>query len=168
MMLEMGLKAGDSECNGSRYNIKIEWDVIGKCNPVMCAVYAKENGLLNEPRWKQFKKYARKAKTLQRLVNNSKRAQHFGQVVCKFGAQILRNEKEALMLDRENGNIYWQDAIEAETGQLFEYKVFKDLGKNAAVLKGYQLIKSRIVFDVKQSLKRKAWIVARGDMTDPP
>ena len=72
------------------------------------------------------------------------------------------------MLDRENGNTYWQDAVEAETGQLFEYKVFKDLGKNAAVPKGYLLIKLQIMFDVKQSLKQKAWIVARGDMTDPP
>ena len=96
-------------------------------------------------------------------MNNSKHAQHFGQIVYKFGVRIPRNEKEALMLDCENGNTYWQDAIEAETGQLFECKVFRDLGKNAAVPKGY-----RIVFDVKQSLKRKAWIVARGDMTDPP
>ena len=66
-------------------------------------------------------------------------------------------------MDHENGNTYWQDAIAKETGQLFEYKVFRDLGKNAAVPKGYQQIKLRIVFDVKQSLKRKARIVARGD-----
>ena len=57
-------------------DIKIEWEDAGvtarepltitdKCNPVMCAVYAKENGLLNEPGWKQFKKHARNAKTLQ-------------------------------------------------------------------------------------------------------
>ena len=70
------LKPGDSEYNGSRCNVKIEWEdarvttwepltVIGQCNPVTCAVYAKENGLLNEPGWKQFKKYAHKAKTLQ-------------------------------------------------------------------------------------------------------
>ena len=42
------------------------------------------------------------------------------------------------------------------------------MGKNTAVPKGYQQIKLRIVFDVKQSLKRKARIVACGDMTDPP
>ena len=72
------------------------------------------------------------------------------------------------MLNRENGNTFWQDAIEAETSQLFEHKVFKNLGKNTAVPKGYQLIKLRIVFDVKQSLKRKARIVAHGNMTDLP
>ena len=63
------------------------------------------------------------------------------QIVHKFGVRIPRNKKEAIMLDCENGNTYWQDAIEEETGQLFKYKVFKDLGKNAAVPKGYQLIK---------------------------
>ena len=100
------LKAGDSEYNGSRHNVKIEWEdagvttwepltVIGKCDPVTCAAYAKENGLLNKPGWEQFKKCARKAKTLQRLVNNSKQAQCFGQIVYRFGARIPRNEKEA-------------------------------------------------------------------------
>ena len=122
------LKPGDSEYNRSRYNVKIEWEgagvttwepltVIGKCDPVMCAAYAKENGLLNEPGWKQFKKCARKGKTLQRLVNNAKQAQQFGQIVHKFRVCIPWNKKEAMMLDRENGNAYWQDAIEAETGQ---------------------------------------------------
>ena len=108
------LKPGDSEHNGSRYNIKIEWEgagvttwepltIIGKCDLVTCAVHAKEHGLLNEPGWKQFKKHARKAKTLQCLVNNSKRAQQFGQIVYKFGVHIPCNKKEAIMLDCEKG-----------------------------------------------------------------
>ena len=45
--------------------------------------------------------------------------------MCKFGVCIPRNEKEAMMLDHENGNAHWQEAIEAETRQLFKYKVFK-------------------------------------------
>ena len=165
------LKPGDSEYNRSWHNVKIEWEdasvtawepltVIGKCNPVTCAVCAKEHGLLNKPGWKQFRKYARKAKTLQCLVNNAKQAQRFGQIGYKFGVCIPHNEKEAMMLDRENGNMCWQEAIEAETGQLFKYKVFKDLGKNVAVPKEHQLIQLRIVFDVKQSLKQKARIDA--------
>jgi hypothetical protein len=141
---------------------------MGKYDPVTIAVYAKEHGLLDKPGWKNFKRYARKAKTLQRWVNNSKRSQRYGQIVYKFGVRIPRIEKEAIALDRENGNTYWQDAIKTELDQLFEYKVFRDLGRNATVPGGYQQIKLRIVFDVKQSLKRKAWVVACGDMTDPP
>ena len=47
------LKSGDSECDGSCHNIKIEWEdtgvatweplsIIGKCDPVTCAVHWKE------------------------------------------------------------------------------------------------------------------------------
>ena len=92
----------------------------------------------------------------------------FGQIAYKFGVCVPRNKKEAMMFNSENGNVHWQDAIEVKAGQLFEHKVFKDLGKNAAVPKGYQLIKLRVVFDVKQSLKRKARMVACGNVTDPP
>ena len=83
------VKPQDSEYNGSCCNIKIEQEdagvatwkpltIIGKCDPVTCAVYAKEHGLLNKPGWKQFKKYACKAKTLQHLVNKTKEVQRFG------------------------------------------------------------------------------------------
>ena len=58
------------------------------CDPVTCAVHAKEHGLLNKPGWKQFKKFACEAKTLQHLVNNAKQAQRFGQIVYKFGVHI--------------------------------------------------------------------------------
>ena len=82
------LESGDSECNGSCCNIKIEWEdagvatwepltVTGKCDPVTCAVCAKQHGPLNEPGWKQFKKCACKAKTLQHLATNAKWAQRF-------------------------------------------------------------------------------------------
>ena len=71
-------------------------------------------------------------------------------------------------MDKENGNTYWQDTMKAELDQLFEYKTFRDLGKNAPKPQGYQEIPLRMVFDVKQSLKRKARLVARGDKTDPP
>ena len=85
-------------------------------DPVTCAAHAKEHGPLSKPGWKQFKKCAHKAKTLQHLLNNAKQTQGFGQIVHKFGVCIPHNEKEALMLDRENGNACGQDTNEAETG----------------------------------------------------
>ncbi len=75
-----------------------------------------------------MKKIAKKAKTLQRVVNGSKRAQRYNAIVHKFGAQLPRNVKEAKRLDEENGNTYWQDAMKAELDQLMEYKTFQDLG----------------------------------------
>jgi hypothetical protein len=50
------------EYKGSRYNVLVEWEngeimseplnVFGKDDPVTCAVYAHERGLLEEERWK--------------------------------------------------------------------------------------------------------------------
>ena len=57
---------------GSRYNVLIEWengeitseplDVIARDDLVTCALYAKENNLLDESSWKRFKKLARRHK----------------------------------------------------------------------------------------------------------
>ena len=76
--------------------------------------------------------------------------------------------KEAYKLDEENGNTYWRDAIKLEIDSLLEYNTFRDLGKHGTVPRDYTQIPLRMVFDVKQSLKRKARLVARGDKTDPP
>ena len=55
------LRKGDPGYNGSKYNVLIEWengeqtyeplDTIAADDPVTCAIYAKENGLLEEPGW---------------------------------------------------------------------------------------------------------------------
>ena len=54
--------------NGSKYNVLVNWETgestfeplatIAVDDPVTCAIYAKENGLLEEDGWKQFKKLA--------------------------------------------------------------------------------------------------------------
>eukprot|EP00977_Amphora_coffeiformis_P025527 scaffold20321_cov125-Amphora_coffeaeformis.AAC.1 len=49
-----------------------------------------------------------------------------------------------------------------------EYKTFRDMGRTTRIPPGYKQIPLRMVFDVKQTLKRKARLVARGDKTDPP
>ena len=55
------LKKGDPGYNGSKFNVLVEWetgestyeplDVIAADDPVTCAIYAKEKGLLDEPGW---------------------------------------------------------------------------------------------------------------------
>eukprot|EP00977_Amphora_coffeiformis_P025907 scaffold23001_cov199-Amphora_coffeaeformis.AAC.1 len=49
-----------------------------------------------------------------------------------------------------------------------EYKTFRDMGRTTRIPPGYQQIPLQMVFDFKQTLKRKARLVARGDKTDPP
>ena len=62
------LKADDEKWNGCSYNVQVEWEneevtmeplnIIGADSPVVCAVYAKENNLLDTPGWKRFKRIA--------------------------------------------------------------------------------------------------------------
>ena len=172
------LKSSDPKYMGSAYNVKVLWTdgsitweplaVMIKSDPVTLAQFAKEHDMLDKPGWKNLKKIARRAKVLQRMVNANKRAQRYNTIVYKFGVRIPRNVKEAYDLDEKNGNTYWADAIKRELGQIIDYKVFRSLGRNATRPEGYQEIPMRIVFDVKQSLQRKARLVARGDKTNPP
>ena len=76
------LKKGDVEYKGSTWNVRVNWEgseptyeplkLIAECDPVTCAIYAKKNGLLNLPGWKQFKNLASKQKKIIRLINQTK------------------------------------------------------------------------------------------------
>ena len=164
------MRPSDPNYKGSSYNVEVLWDdgtktweplaVMISCDPATLAAYAKEHDLLKKPGWKKLNKIARRAKVLRRMLNASKRKQRFNEVTYKFGVRVPRNVKEALRLDKENKNNLWQEAMDRETGQLFEYKVFHSIGKDARVPHGYQQIPLRMVFDVKNDLKRKARLVA--------
>jgi hypothetical protein len=67
--------------NGSSYNVQVEWEsgevtyeplsIIARDDPITCAVYAKEKGLLDEPGWKHLKRYV---KTQKKVVWSIKQA----------------------------------------------------------------------------------------------
>ena len=57
------------------------------------------------------------------MINANKHAQCYNTIVYKFGVQLPCNVKEAKMLDEENGNTHWQDAMDLELAQLQEYNV---------------------------------------------
>ena len=47
-------------------------------------------------------------------------------VKYQFGVRVPRNYREAMTIDKANGNTLWQDAMKAEIGQLFDYETFED------------------------------------------
>ena len=59
------------------YNVTMEWEngeitpeplsIIAKDAPVACAIYARDNNLLDTPGWKRFKRIAKKQKKLRSL-----------------------------------------------------------------------------------------------------
>ena len=165
------------EYKGSKVNLLIKWedgsrtyeplDIIAEDDPLSCALYAKEKGLLDKPGWKRFKAIARREKKLTRMINQAKRKSFCEAPKFMFGYQVPRTPEEALEFDKKNGNTKWGDAIKLETSQLFEYKTFVDYGKGGDPPKGSQKIRLHWVFAVKHDGRHKARCVAGGHLTPP-
>ncbi len=85
----------------------------------------------------------------------------------KFGIEIPKTVKEALALDRKNGNTLWADAIAKEMREVrIAFNILPD-GSSAPI--GYQKIPCHMVFDVKMEVLRlKARLVAGGHLTKAP
>ena len=171
------LSQSSTQYNGSKWNVRVEWEngeitweplgIIAKSDPITCAIYAKENGLLDTPGWVQFKKLARRQKKLIRMANQAKLKSFRHSSVYKFGVQVPHNHAEAMELDKRDGGNLWAEAESRELNQIDEYDTFTDLGKGARP-KDHRKIRVHMVYDVKPDLRRKARLVAGGHLTPTP
>ena len=172
------LLKGHPNWKGSNYNVRVEWENgeitdepltnIAADDPVSCAIYARENSLLETPGWKRFKGIAKRQKKLFRMANQAKLRSFRLTPKFKYGYEIPRDYQHAVELDRKNGNTKWVDATKLEMSQLDEYKCFKDQGKGIDIPNGFKKICVHLVFDVKHDGRHKARLVANGHLTDIP
>jgi hypothetical protein len=163
---------------GSSVNVLVKWTegsqtyeplkVIGEDSPVACAVYARENNLLNEPGWKHFKHIAKRQKTLYRQVNQAKLRSFRTAPKYKYGFEVARDYAHAMKLDAESGTTRWKDATKLELAQIDDYETFEDIGKGGTPPIGFRKIKVHLVFDVKHDGRHKAHLVAAGHLTETP
>jgi hypothetical protein len=179
------LKPGDPAYKGCAWNVLIEWETgettyeplntIAQDDPMTCAVYAKNNGLLDTPGWRRFKRTARMESRMLRDINKTTTRLVKATVNYKFGFQVPRTFREAVNIDNKNGNTLWKDAVKLELSQINEYQTFEDKGK--AVLEGnkvinapegYKRIRVHLVYDVKHDGRHKARLVADGHLTQLP
>ena len=162
---------------GSRYNVLINWelgepsyeplDIIAKDDPVTCAIYAKNNNLLNEIGWKRFKHIINQEKKFNRMINKLSAQPKFDPNI-QFGIQVPRNHEHAMALDVRNGNKKWYQAEQTELEQIFEYETFVDKGKGYMMPKDFTKIKVHFVYAVKHDGRHKARLVAGGHLTKIP
>ena len=172
------LKAHDLKYHGSSYNVLVTWDdgmqtweplnMMVKQDPVMLARYAHDHDLLNKPGWKFLRWTAKHHQFVNVIMNAIKRRGMANQVRYKFGVHILCMYSEAIMLDKENGNTLWQDAIRRELDQILSYKSFHNIGVGVSPGADFKKIKVKFVFDCKEDGHRKGRLVAWGDMTLEP
>jgi len=154
------------------YNGESSWlrqDTLRQDHPYELVQYALRKQLVNKSDWKWIITFLQddtnftKTYDPRRIYNLNVNAPRY-----KFGIEVPRSVKHALMLDQQNGNNEWQNAINKEMKQIQEYQTFRVLENNEFLDDTYKLIPYHIVFDVKFDLRRKARLVAGGHKTNPP
>jgi hypothetical protein len=79
---------------------------------------------------------------------------------------VPRDPKEALELDRKNGNTKWRDSMKVEIDGIQEHETLEFLPPGATPPSGYQFARLRMIFDVKHDLRRKSRLVIGGHKVD--
>jgi hypothetical protein len=105
--------------NSSQFNVMVEREngeinseplqVIASDDPVTCAIYAKENDLLDTSGWKRFKSLAKHEKKFTRMVNMAKMRSFNNSPRYKYGFEVPRTYSQAMVLDDINKNHCWKD-----------------------------------------------------------
>ena len=144
------LTSSSKDWKGSQYNVKVLWEDNSETwealstmkvdDPITCAKYALEKGLLKTTGWKSLRKYAKNKKKLDRLLKQAKLKQLRREPIYKFGVRVPRDSKEARYLQTKEDHTKWTDAEDVELKQLNDYKVFHNLGHGAPIPTGYQRI----------------------------
>ena len=133
-------------------------------DPIPILKYIQRNHLHNQREFKSLTKFCM-SNASSRLAKIYKAKTQPGQKKIKFGIEVPLGVKHAMKLDMLNGNTLWLDAIKKELSQLNEFHTFKVLKEGEKPPSGYQQIPYHIVFDVKFDLRRKARLVAGGNVT---
>jgi hypothetical protein len=86
----------------------------------------------------------------------------------KFGIELPKTVKEALDLDKENGNSFWADTIAMEMKEICV--AFKILVDRQSAPIGYQKIPCQMIFDITMEdfLCKARLVVDSGHMTKAP
>ena len=163
---------------GSRYNVLVNWEtgeqtyeplaLIAADDPVTCAIYAKENNLLEEAGWRRFKSIAKRQKKLTRMIHQAKLRSFRTAKTYMYGYEVPRTHKEAMALDEKFKCTRWTDSETLEVEQLLAYETFLNRGKGSLVPEGYKKIRVHMIYAVKHDGRHKARLVAGGHLTDIP
>ena len=132
--------------------------------PVELAEYAIQNKISEQPAFAWWVPYTIKKKA--RIIDKVK--SKYWERTHKYGIRIPKSVKEALEVDRANGDTQWWDSIRKEMDNVrVAFEVYEGKVED---LVGYQKVKCHVIFDVKlgENFRRKARLVAGGHTTETP
>ena len=133
-------------------------------DPIPILKYAKDKHIVTQAPFNVLAQYCTGDSPSQ-LARVFKAKCRPGSAKYKFGVQVPMGVKQALYLDKVNGDNAWQGAIAKELAQLNDYKTFRTLLPGETLSSEYKKIPYHIVFDVKFDLRKKARLVAGGNFT---
>ncbi len=116
-------------------------------HPIETAEYAVTKGLDHEPAFNWWVPHVlKKRDQIISLVRKWTTTRYLKRT-HKFGIEVPTTVKEALALDRKNGNTFWADAIAKEMREVrIAFNILPD-GSSAPI--GSQKIPCHVIFDVK-------------------
>jgi hypothetical protein len=130
--------------------------------PVELALYAVDRAIDDEPAFAWWVSYVLKKQ--KRILQKVKTKSKYWSRTHKYGVRVPKNIKEAMEIDKENGNSLWMDAIRLEMNNV--RVAFEEFDGDPSTLIGYTQITGHLVFDVK--LGEKARYCADGHKTGAP
>jgi hypothetical protein len=101
-----------------------------------------------------------------RRVQNKKKRKYSPKPTFKYGVLVPQSVRQALEYDKENGNTLWYDAMEKEMSSLARLECFEFKPEDHQPSNAYQKTTLKVIFEVKQDLRRKARLVAGGHLID--
>ena len=179
-----------------RIEVQVEWttgeitwepmNIIRMSDPLTLARYAKENALTSERGWKWASKIQTNIEKVVRSVTATSSETKQGSAFTstqkkkkpmktkqrgpkfKFGVEIPRGTKHALLVDKANGNTLWEEAMNKEAKGLLDFHTFKILNENERPPQGYHFVPLHACYNCKVDGRRKCRIVANGGMAPIP
>ena len=129
--------------------------------PVEVPEYATALGIQDEPTFALWTKAVLRKR--QWIIAAHNRQYH--KSTHKFGIHVLKTFKEALDIDKENGDTPWWDAIMKEMKSV--HIAFYILNKDEKTAVGSQFMRCHMIFDIKmEDIRCKARLVAGEHMTE--
>ena len=186
-------KAGQLELKVNWDTEEVSWEAFNDLkvdHPNMTAAYIVENNVTRSNRSDRTLQWAKKTvRDIERAVrqiarlydhflddndevhtvrrlNPRKKKRPKRKQVFKYGVEVPCNVAHAKELDEQNGNTYWQEAIEKEISSLVQMECFEFKPASFKPGSAYQWTTLTVIFDVKQDLRWKARLVAGGHLVD--
>ena len=138
-------------------------------DPVIIVQYVLRNEKLKKHKWfKWIKHYLDDDDNINESVYAlAARTDNKNAKRIKFGVEVPRSIRHAIQLDMQNNNNEWREAIEKELKQINDFKTFRRVTKDDSIQE-YLRIPYHFVFDVKFDGRKKARLVAGGNVTETP